>query len=63
MKPGAIVKIKSGFENCKEELEMLFVVVEIFEESKRASIQPTNCKLALVPTELVGLNMIELSSK
>lgn len=59
MQAGDTVKIKPGYENCQDELLLKFVVIEAYEN--RALIQPLKCYLALIPTELVSNESIEIA--
>lgn len=57
MRQGDIVRIKKGYENSQEELEIAYIVVESYVE--RLLIQPLVWKYAFAPTELVGVEMVE----
>lgn len=57
MKPGTFVKIRKGYENSAEELNMIFEVVEDFGD--RANIRPTVWNGYLVPIECVPAESIE----
>jgi hypothetical protein len=59
MQQGQTVRIKKGYENCPEELDMTYTIIEVLGD--QAYIQPMNCTMAIVPTELVGTDMIELA--
>ena len=58
-KLGDIVKIKPEWLNMPSERNNRYIVTNVNEVTKRCHIQCVTSDLALIPTELVGFDMIE----